>query len=42
MTDAGLVRGKRIVPTETEEHVYSALNLPLIPPELREGRGRWR
>ena len=42
LTDAGLVRGKRIVPTETEEHVYGALNLPLIPPELREGEGRWR
>ena len=39
LTDAGLVRGKRIVPTETEEHVYGALSLPFIPPELREGEG---
>ena len=33
------MRGKRIVPTETEEHVYRALNMPFIPPELREGEG---
>ena len=39
LTDTGLLRGKRIVPTETEEHVYGALNLPFIPPELREGEG---
>src|SRR3954447_14607553 len=39
LTDAGLLRGSRIVPTNTEEQVYAALNLPFIPPELREARG---
>src|SRR5215204_2900425 len=39
LTDAGLERGRRIVPTETEEQLYAALSLPFIAPELREGRG---
>src|SRR5215203_3519248 len=39
LTDAGLLRGTRIVPTGTEEQVYAALSLPFISPELREGRG---
>jgi DNA polymerase (family 10) len=32
----GLRRGKTLIPCPTEEHVYAALGLPFIPPELRE------
>jgi DNA polymerase (family X) len=39
LTGAGLLRGRRSLPTETEEQVYGTLNLSFIPPELREGRG---
>jgi hypothetical protein len=39
LTDTGLLRGRRIVPTNTEEQVYAALGLPFIPPELREDEG---
>jgi DNA polymerase (family 10) len=33
----GLKRGKNPIPCPTEEDVYTALGLPFIPPELREG-----
>ena len=36
------LRGKRIVPTETEEHVYGALSLPFIPPASAKAKERWR
>jgi DNA polymerase (family 10) len=38
-TDNGIVRDGRIMPCPTEEDVYAALELPWIPPELREGQG---
>lgn len=39
LTGAALWRGSEFVPTPDEESLYRALGLPLIPPELREGRG---
>ncbi|HUF34380.1 MAG TPA: DNA polymerase/3'-5' exonuclease PolX [Gemmatimonadales bacterium] len=39
LTGAALWRGSEFVPTPDEERFYTALGLPLIPPELREGRG---
>ncbi|MFL5519386.1 MAG: DNA polymerase/3'-5' exonuclease PolX [Gemmatimonadales bacterium] len=36
---AALWRGSGFVPTPDESAVYRALGLPVIPPELREGRG---
>ncbi|MBV9975346.1 MAG: DNA polymerase/3'-5' exonuclease PolX [Hyphomicrobiales bacterium] len=39
LEESGLRRGRRIVAAATEEKIYAALGLPLIPPELREGRG---
>ncbi len=36
--DAGQRVGERVA-GETEESMYAALDLPLVPPELREGRG---
>jgi|tagenome__1003787_1003787.scaffolds.fasta_scaffold20959934_2 DNA polymerase (family 10) len=35
----GLYRGKRLMPCNSEEAVFTALDLPSIPPELREGAG---
>ncbi len=39
LTGAALWRGSDFVPTPDEERFYAALGLPVIPPELREGRG---
>jgi len=39
LNEYGLFRGKRRVAGETEEEVFAALDLPWIPPELREDRG---
>jgi DNA polymerase (family X) len=39
LTGAALWRGSEFVPTPDETRFYAALGLPLIPPELREGRG---
>jgi DNA polymerase (family 10) len=39
VTGAALWRGSEFVPTPDEETFYRALDLPWIPPELREGRG---
>jgi DNA polymerase (family 10) len=36
---AALWRGSTFVPTPDEEHLYAALGLAWVPPELREGRG---
>ena len=38
-TPGGIVRDGATIPCPTEEDVYAALDLPWIPPELREGRG---
>jgi DNA polymerase (family 10) len=39
LSEYGLFRGKRSVAAETEEQIYTALDLAWIPPELRENRG---
>ncbi len=39
LNEYGVFRGARRIAGRTEEEVYAALGLPLIPPELREGRG---
>jgi DNA polymerase (family 10) len=39
LNGAALWRGSEFVPAPDEERFYGALGLPLIPPELREGRG---
>ena len=39
LNGAALWRGSEFVSTPDEERFYSALGLPIIPPELREGRG---
>ena len=39
---AALWRGSEFVATPDEQALYDALGLPLIPPELREGRGEVR
>jgi DNA polymerase (family 10) len=39
LNEYGLFRGKTRIAGVTEESVYAALGLPLIPPELRENRG---
>jgi DNA polymerase (family X) len=39
LNEYGLMRGGECVAGATEEEVYRALGLPLIPPELREDRG---
>jgi DNA polymerase (family 10) len=38
-SDAGLAKGGTLLPSATEEHVYQALGLAWVPPELREGLG---
>ncbi|RMF76586.1 MAG: DNA polymerase/3'-5' exonuclease PolX [Acidobacteria bacterium] len=39
LNEYGVFRGARRVAGRTEEEVYAALDLPWIPPELRENRG---
>ncbi|MBV9517152.1 MAG: DNA polymerase/3'-5' exonuclease PolX [Hyphomicrobiales bacterium] len=39
LEEDGLRRGRRSVAAATEKDIYAELGLPLIPPELREGRG---
>ena len=39
LNEYGLFRGDDIVAGRTEEEVYEAVDLPWIPPELRENRG---
>lgn len=39
LSATGLVRGGDAIPCPTEEAIYTALDLPYIEPELREGRG---
>lgn len=39
LNEYGLFRGDELVASRTEEDVYAAVDLPWIPPELRENRG---
>src|SRR5207244_3447749 len=39
LNEYGAFRGSKPVAGRTEEDVYAALELPWIPPELREARG---
>jgi len=39
INEYGVFRGQRRLAGKTEEEVYQSLNLPFIPPELREDRG---
>lgn len=39
LNEYGLVEGDRVVVSETEEEIYRALDLPWIPPPMREGTG---
>ena len=39
LDENGLRRGRHLIPCPDEQHVYDALGLPFIAPELREGRG---
>ncbi len=39
LTEDGLLKGNKVVASKTEEEIYKALGLQLIPPELREGLG---
>lgn len=39
ISEYGVFRGARRIAGDTEESVYRAIGLPLIPPELREDRG---
>jgi len=39
LTERGLTRDGKPVPCPTEDHIYSALGLAFIPPELREDTG---
>lgn len=39
VNEYGVFKGDKNIAGETEEDVYKALGLPLIPPELREDRG---
>jgi DNA polymerase (family 10) len=39
LNEYGLTEGKRVIASRTEEDIYAALDLPWLPPELREDRG---
>ena len=39
INEYGVFRGGQVVAGDTEESVYAAVDLPWIPPELREARG---
>jgi DNA polymerase (family 10) len=39
LNEYGIFRGERRIAGRTEEEVYAALDLPYIPPELREAQG---
>jgi DNA polymerase (family 10) len=39
LNEYGVFRGQKAIAGATEEDVYAALDLPYIPPELREDRG---
>jgi DNA polymerase (family 10) len=39
LNEYGLTEGQRVIASRTEEEIYAALDLPWIPPEMREDRG---
>ncbi|MCG6938068.1 MAG: DNA polymerase/3'-5' exonuclease PolX [Gammaproteobacteria bacterium] len=39
VNEYGVFKGNRIIAGDTEESVYQSVDLPYIPPELRENRG---
>lgn len=39
LSEYGLFEGERVVASETEEEIYSALEMRFVPPPLREGGG---
>ncbi|TWT44209.1 DNA polymerase/3'-5' exonuclease PolX [Phycisphaerae bacterium RAS1] len=39
LNEYGLTDGKKVIASRSEEEIYAALDLPWIPPELREDRG---
>src|SRR5690606_328838 len=41
VNEYGVYRGESMIAGKTEEDVYAALDLPWIPPELREDRGEF-
>jgi DNA polymerase (family 10) len=41
INEYGVFEGERLVGGKTEEEVYAAIELPWIPPELREDRGEF-
>ena len=41
LNEYGLTKGERVIASRTEEDIYTALDLPWIPPELREDRGEF-
>lgn len=41
LNEYGLTKGKKVVASKSEEEIYAALELPWIPPELREDRGEF-
>jgi DNA polymerase (family X) len=41
LNEYGVYRGDTLIAGRTEEDVYAALDLPWIPPELRENRGEF-
>lgn len=41
LNEYGLFRGEENIACATEEEIYAALDLPFIPPELREDRGEF-
>ncbi|MCK4342837.1 MAG: DNA polymerase/3'-5' exonuclease PolX [Phycisphaerae bacterium] len=41
LSEHGLFEGDRLIAAQTEEEIYAALDLPWIPPELREDRGEF-
>lgn len=39
LSEYGLFEGDRVVASRTEEDIYEALDMALVPPEIREGTG---
>lgn len=42
LNEYGLTEGPRVIASRTERDIYQALELPWIPPELREDRGEFQ
>lgn len=41
LNEYALTEGERVIASKTEEEIYAALDLPWIPPEMREDRGEF-